>query len=202
MPFPKVLDLSHHNQVNSFEMLVDYGVRGVILKATQGVSYVDPTYAQRKAAAAKAGLLVGAYHFATADDTAKQLDHFLSVAELGARDCGALDYEPNLVNGAPAGDMSLADARDWLENYEVVMGRKAKFYSGSLIKQTLTGPDAFLNSHDLWLAQYGPTPHLPVGWSRYWLWQYSEKLPVPGVTGNVDANSFDGTDQELAASWR
>ena len=44
---PLVLDLSHHNKVASFQMIADYGVRAVILKATQGASYVDPTYAKR-----------------------------------------------------------------------------------------------------------------------------------------------------------
>lgn len=197
MPKPSVLDLSHHNQVNSFEMLVDFGVRGVILKATQGLDYVDPTYALRKSKAEKAGLLVGAYHFATGDDTAKQLDHFLNVAELGATNCGALDFEPNTKGQ----DMKLPDARDWLENYEVVQGRKAKIYSGDLLKRTLHAPDDFLSSHDLWLAQYGPAPHLPPGWDAYWLWQFSDKYPVPGVTGNVDANTFSGDDAALAASW-
>jgi|SRR5882672_10803730 len=199
MPKPKVLDLSHHNQVNSFEMLVDFGIRGIILKATQGVDYVDPTYASRKSKAEAVGLLVGAYHFATGDDAAKQLDHFLSVAGLGAQHCGALDFEPNTTGNKR--NMSLDDARDWLQNYEVVVGRKAKFYSGNLVKQELKAPDEFLNSHDLWLAQYGSAPRLPVGWQSTWLWQFSESYPVPGVTGNVDANAFDGTDAELAASW-
>lgn len=203
---PLVLDLSHHNKVASFQMIADYGVRAVILKATQGASYVDPTYAKRKLAAKAAGLAVGAYHFASAGSAEAQLKHFLDVAELEADELGALDYEPDLTNG----NMTFDAARDWLANFESQMGRKATLYSGHLLKEKLGNKaDAFLGQHKLWLAQYSAKPMLPPGFSRYFLWQYSDGTSNPtgmnnhvaGVQGLVDCNKYDGTPDQLIAEW-
>ncbi|MGY3459085.1 GH25 family lysozyme M1 (1,4-beta-N-acetylmuramidase) [Bradyrhizobium sp. LM3.4] len=67
-----------------------------------------------------------------------------------------------------------------------------------------------MTSHRLWLCQYGPTPRLPTGFENWWLWQYTGDgigpLPhnVPGIVagnGGIDLNAFDGTVDELAASW-
>lgn len=203
---PLVLDLSHHNKIASFQMIFDYGVRGVILKATQGSGYVDPTYAKRKLAAKAAGLAVGAYHFASSGPPDAQLKHFLDVAELEADEIGALDYEPDLKNG----DMKFSDARDFLANYESQMGRKATLYSGHLLKEKLgTKSDPFLGQHKLWLAQYSARAKLPPGFDRYFLWQYSDGTSNPtgwnnhvaGVQGLVDCNHYEGTAEQLLAEW-
>lgn len=205
----KVLDLSHHNVITSFEMIYDFGIRGVILKSTQGTGYVDPTYEPRRVKAEAAGLLVGAYHFADGSDTQQQLQHFLDVSAIDEKMLGALDYEPS-----PSGaTMTLDNARDFLQNYELVVGRKAKLYAGSLIKETLgNNRDDFLAQHDLWLAQYGSAPRPPANWaSRVWLWQYSDgardygaHLPirVSGIEpGGLDCDAFAGSDEDLATSW-
>ena len=205
----KVLDLSHHNTVNSFEMIKDFGIIGVILKATQGTYMRDQTYPARYAAAKKAGLLVGAYHFPDSSNVEAQLNFFLDYAKLGPDDLGALDYEPDTTHGHT---MQLEQARDYLANYEQRMGRKAKFYGGSLIKETFHGEDEFLQSHDLWLCHYGVShPVLPSQWKAPWLWQYCDSQAnnrsggpgaVPGITGGgLDCNHYPGLDAELVSSW-
>ena len=45
---PRVIDISHHNEVYDFKMVATAGVWGVIHKATQGKAYVDPNYAGRR----------------------------------------------------------------------------------------------------------------------------------------------------------
>ena len=54
-----VIDLSHHNNNVDFAKVVAAGVLGVIHKATQGTTTVDPLYAQRRGEALAAGLLWG-----------------------------------------------------------------------------------------------------------------------------------------------
>ena len=203
---PKVLDLSHHNPIGGANNDQDYeagftqisaaGILGIIHKATQGTRSIDVEYARRREAAIEAGLLWGAYHFADASNPDDQAEHFLAVAKPGDETLIALDYEPLAGN-----TMTLAGARRFLQNIENAMGRKAVLYSGNLIKQTMKRPDEYFNSHRLWLAQYGPAAKLPVGWGRYWLWQFSDKGGFPGVTGNVDKNAFDGDFQQLADEW-
>jgi hypothetical protein len=58
-----------------------------------------------------------------------------------------------------------------------------------------------LTKYRLWLAQYGPAAVLPPGWDRYWLWQYSDRGEVPGITPPTDVNAYDGPVAELLAGW-
>ena len=54
------IDISHHNPEPRWEELeVDF----VILKATEGSTYLDPTFRERLDKCKKAGLPVGAYHY-------------------------------------------------------------------------------------------------------------------------------------------
>jgi len=203
----KVLDLSHHNQVNSFTMIADYGIKGVILKATQGTYMKDPTYPARYAAAKAAGLMVGAYHFPDSSSPEAQLNYFLDYAKLDpATDLGALDFEADTTHGRT---MLLDQARDWLANFERRFGRKAVLYSGNLIKEQFHGEDPFLSAHKLWLPQYSSHPVLPPQWKSYFLWQYTDgtnhaaggPTSVPGVTGLLDCNTYPGLDAELVRDW-
>ncbi|MDQ3746468.1 MAG: glycoside hydrolase family 25 protein, partial [Acidobacteriota bacterium] len=50
-----VIDLSHHNTVTSFQQVKDAGILGVIHKATEGTSFVDPRYTERRTAALAVG---------------------------------------------------------------------------------------------------------------------------------------------------
>lgn len=43
-----VVDLSHWDEVDSFEDAKEDGVVGIILKATESNNYFDPTYSQRE----------------------------------------------------------------------------------------------------------------------------------------------------------
>lgn len=208
----KVLDLSHHNAGIhggdiDFAAIAAFGIKGVILKSSQGTTNVDRTYAARFAAARAAGLLVGAYHFADASPPDDQVDHFLQAASPDINTLMALDYEPNAGN-----QMSLQGARNFLHLIEASLGRKAVLYSGNLIKEQLgDGADAYLGQHRLWLAHYNDHPKWPKAWGAPWLHQFSgdgvnnHGIVVPGVLASdaskLDMNSFPGTDDELTAQW-
>lgn len=88
-----VIDLSHHNQISSFQQIKDAGILAVIHKATQGQSYTDPTFISHRDAAHGVGLKFGAYHFGTGGDAVVQAEHFLSVA--GNDGLLVLDFEDN-----------------------------------------------------------------------------------------------------------
>lgn len=212
----KVLDLSHHNCGPSgnpdapidFAALAAFGIRGIIHKASQGVGVVDRKYAERRDAAKAAGLLWGAYHFATGDDADAQVKHFLECAEPEADTLMALDHEPNGGN-----ELDLAGARAFLESLrDQLGGRLPKLYSGNLIKEQTGRDDSqndFFGDIPLWLCQYGPRAVLPDAWQNYWLWQFSgdgtanRGITVPGISAGskVDMNTFAGSDADLAASW-
>lgn len=201
----KVLDISHHNDVASFGQIYDFGIRGIIHKATQGAGYVDPMYERRRQQAIEAGLKWGAYHFADASDPEAQVRHFIEAAKPDADTLMALDFEPNGQS-----TMDLDGCRTFLRSLETALGRKGVLYSGNLIKETLGDEsDDYLGAHRLWLAQYGSHAVVPDAWSGKgaWLWQFSgdgvnsHGIVVPGISGEIDMNAYNGNDEDLAAQW-
>jgi lysozyme len=192
---PTVIDLYHGDIVTDFAALKAAGIVGVIHKCTQGAGYADPAYSPRRKMATDAGLLWGAYSFNTGETIAAQIAEFFSHAEPDANTLMALDFEDN-----PHSQMSLAQARQFLQVADARLGRKLLLYSGNRAKDLLGGQvDAFLGGHRLWLPQYGPVAKTQASWKAPWLWQYSETGNLPGVNGAVDLNQYSGSN--LAAEW-
>jgi lysozyme len=203
----RVVDLYRLDRVTSFKKAADFGIWGIIHKATTGATGKDDAYANRRQPAQAAGLLWGAYHWGTAVDVPKQVDNFLKTAKPDDKTLVALDFEDT-----PGNQMTLARAREFMTLVAGKLGRKPILYSGHLIKDELGNrTDAFFGSHRLWLAHYNPNPVVQKSWTTYWLWQYTDKttgLPpneVPGIPGdakgNLDCDSYDGTRAQLEAEW-
>jgi GH25 family lysozyme M1 (1,4-beta-N-acetylmuramidase) len=191
-----VVDLSHWEDVLSFEDVRASGVVAVIYKATEGSSYVDPTYAGARLQAEAAGLKWGAYHFLRPGDLRAQAQFFLK--EVGT------DLELYCADHEDPG-VSVADLKEFL--YEVLRqtGKHAVIYSGHVIKEQLGDErDEVLARFRLWIAHYtdDTAPDWPKQtWPTWWLWQYTEDGSCPGVNGDVDRNVYDGTALELVREW-
>lgn len=80
MPTTNVIDVYHGDSIN-LEKLKGEGIIAIIHKATEGINFRDPMYAERKRAAKEAGFLWGAYHFATAADREDQVNYFLDTCQ-------------------------------------------------------------------------------------------------------------------------
>lgn len=197
-----VLDLSHHNTVSSWVDVKLAGIVGIIHKATEGSSVVDPNYVAAKKSARNTGLLWGAYHFMRPGNMIGQAEFFVNKADVGPEDILVADHEDDKV--------SLDDLKVFLGEVFRLTNRRPVLYSGNVIKEQVgTGKDSFLSQHKLWIAQYsslGPKWPMQI-WSEYWLWQYSdgnfgpEPQGCPGVSGEVDTNSAPDKDS-LVRSWR
>lgn len=199
-----VVDLSHFNDNPDFAQAVAGGLIGVLHKATEGLDYVDPEYANRRAPAEAAGLLWGAYHFGTGDDPLAQADHFLAtVGSDHGRMLLVLDFEQN-----PQGSsMTLDQARAFVSRVQAQTGRWPGFYSGDYVK-TLLGDqkDPVLGQCWFWLSEYGPEAIVPPNWPSWTLWQYTdgavgpEPHEAPGI-GACDRDQFNGDAAALKAFW-
>jgi lysozyme len=202
-----VVDLSHHNTVTDFNAVKAAGIEGLIHKATEGLSYTDPTYSSRRAQALEAGLMWGAYHFADANDGAAQADYFLSVVNPVPTDLLVLDFEQNYANGVAVPSMSLDQAEQFITRIQNTTGRYPGLYSGSYVKQLLgNNTNAVLTNCWLWLSEYGPNPIVPPAWPTWTMWQYTdgtvgpEPHTVTGI-GNCDRDQFNGTIESLRQLW-
>jgi lysozyme len=130
----RVVDIYHGDRVSSFKKAADFGIWGIIHKATTGATGKDAKYPTRRNPAGNAALLWGAYHWGTKADVAKQVKNFLDYAEPDQRTLVALDFERTGEN-----TMTLDQAREFLTRIEEKLGRKAVIYSGELNRPGFVG---------------------------------------------------------------
>lgn len=199
----RVLDLSHHNTVSNLQTVKNAGIWGIIHKATESTGYTDPNYAGRKKGFLEIGLLWGAYHFFHPGNVKAQVDYFLRIAGIDDHTLYALDWEQS-----SSGTANETQAVQFLQYLEQATGRKGVVYSGNVAKEQIHGVNEYLGSHRLWLAQYSNTCQTQESWhGNVWLWQYSDGQHgpqphgCPGVTGDVDTNSWTGSQEELRTEW-
>ena len=203
-PLNAVVDISHHNGNVDLGLAKADGIIGVIHKATQGATGVDPMYQTNRAKAAAAGLLWGAYHFATGDDAVAQAQHFLEIVGTFENTLLVLDLEANPTGSS----MSLNNARAFVTQVNEVTGRFPGLYSGSYIKEMLgSNKDPVLARCWLWLAQYGPNAVVPPNWPAWTMWQYTDGAsgPQPHLVngiGHCDRDKFNGTEDQLRVLWQ
>ena len=192
-----IIDLSHHNPEPDWPTLKASGVVGVILKATEGTSYVDPTFAGRRDRALRAGLAVASYHYQKPGNVGQQMLHYLDVVAPGRGERVVVDYEDT---GCTLDELEQAVTA----LFNAGLDLQVTVYSGSLIKQQLgTDVNAVLAKAALWIAHYtqSPSPSWPKGtWPVWSLWQYTDKAMVSGVSERVDGNRFNGSNGN-AAKW-
>ena len=198
-----VVDLSHHNDVSSWNDVVAAGIVGVIHKASEGVGYTDPMYAERRPHATGVGLLWGAYHFGTNGDGAAQADYFLQQAAPDEGTLLVLDFEENPSGGS----MTIAQAEDFVSEVYRQTGRWPGLYAGGYFKGLLgNASNATLANCWLWWAEYGPAPYIPANWPTWTMWQYTDGVSGPqphtvnGIS-DVDRDQFNGDIDGLERLW-
>jgi lysozyme len=201
-----IFDIAQHQTNCDFRAAKSAGLEAVIIKATQGVNFVDPQFRNHLAGAQAAGLMIGAYHFGTASDAVGQADDFLKAVNPGPDTLLALDYEEN-----PSGtQMTIPIAEKFVARVHEKTGRFPVFYCGHLFKEQMGNAKHPLFAQcPLWLAAYvrDPAPFVQKTWVDWTLWQHTngtdgpEAVPVAGV-GACDRSTFKGTPADLRAIWK
>jgi lysozyme len=198
-----IIDLSHWNTVSSFPEIKASSVQAMMHKCSQGL-WSDPTYAARRAEATAAKIITGAYHFGVAfEDPVKQADYFMGMMgahyAIPAPSVLALDWEWNQSNTMTAKQAGLFVQRI----YQRTGGSWPMLYTSAVfLKLALVDADpetlGYLHNCDLWLTGFTPEPVLPAGWTAWRIWQHGIGS-CPGVVGQVDRDTFNGTPEQLTA---
>ncbi len=169
-----IIDLSSNNAHP-----IDYaaakaaGVVGVIVKATDGLTYVNPFYDPDVAGFEAVGVPVIAYHFAEFGDAAAEAAKFVSVAGARAR---VLDVETST-------DGPWQNA--FLAALHLPADEEMDYGSASSL------PRSGIRSL-LWPASYGKEP----GFGD--CWQSTDSQNVPGI-GTCDASQWIGSQADFDA---
>ncbi len=166
---------------------------------------VVPYFAQQYNGSYNVGMIRGAYHFATPNDSsgANQANYFVDNGGGWSRDGrtlpGALDIEWNPYGAQCYGKTQsgmVSWIRDFLNTYKARTGRDAVIYTATSWWKTCTGNyGGFGASNPLWIARYNTTPgELPAGWAYQTMWQYTSSGPIVG-----DHNKFNGALDRVQA---
>jgi GH25 family lysozyme M1 (1,4-beta-N-acetylmuramidase) len=185
------IDVSHHQGRIDWER-VTLSVDGVIIKATEGRTYVDPRFGANVAGAHEAGLDIELYHMVRPTisgrtvDPRRQLRNLkASMAVAGLHEARAwLDFEQKHTRSIPEGERRswvlqlLSDARTMGIDCGLYLSR----WVADMIGDAIDVPT--------WWAHYHPHACEPIrdGWPSWDMHQITEDGRVPGIKGDVDIN--------------
>ena len=178
-------------------------------KATEGVTYTDPSFATNMASGHTAGMVMGAYHFADCETNTAvaEANHFLSVASAYI---GAGYLPPVLDLEDPASGPALSSAftsttltawvQTWMTTVENATGVAPVIYTDGTYAAFL---NSSLNHYGLWIADPAtsattPPPANLLGvWTTWAFKQYSWTGVVPGIgstqSTQTDLDVYNGT---------
>ncbi|MFG1805613.1 lysozyme [Streptomyces sp. NPDC049040] len=199
------LDVSGYQGNVNWASVAANGGRFAYVKATESTSYVNPYFAQQYNGSYNAGLIRGAYHFATPDTSsgAAQADYFLAHGGGWSKDGktlpGMLDIEWNPY-GATCYGLSASSMVNWIlsfsNEYHARTTRWVTIYTATSWWSQCTGNTGdFSSTNPLVLANYNGSPGpMPYKWPYQTIWQFADSGIFPG-----DQDAFNGDFSRVQA---
>jgi lysozyme len=180
----RFIDRSNVNGADNYKAA---GITHIYLKASEGTTFVDSTYAGRKSEAKAAGATVGAYHFAGHGDPIAEANHFLSVIRT-----------PHAGHMRPCLDLESGQSATWadafLRHLHAQLGYWPVLYGSTSTIPAIRNASSAAKACPWWRAEYGPNDggrHAlqggDMGASAH---QYTSVATFPGISGHTDASVF------------
>ena len=168
----KIIDISEHNQYSNYNW-INYGIEGVIIKATEGMTYED-SLCEKHFENLVGKTNIGFYHMLCSTSSPEgQAITFYKTIEEKLEFCNIipmLDVEYDSLKG-----IAEEYTNRFLSKFYELSKIECGVYSGEyyFIENFSSG---FLDSHTLWVAHYGTTKPP----QRASLWQYTESEIIGG----------------------
>ena len=181
-----IVDISHYQKKIDWNKIKD----PVILKCTESLNYVDPTFKERRDILRTKKLYFGCYHFFRDVDVKKQAKYFLEKSGWQKGEALILDFEINCSNA----EEKCKQFMDYL--YEKT-GEKPYLYTND--SRAKNGK--FSKEYPFWIARYGVnngTKSKEPDFKDWTIWQYTSNGKYDGITGRVDLNyKKDAEEKDL-----
>jgi GH25 family lysozyme M1 (1,4-beta-N-acetylmuramidase) len=199
------LDVSSWQGNVNWSAVAANGARFAYSKATESTNYTNPYFSQQYTGAYNAGLVHGAYHFATPNTSsgAAQADYFVAHGGGWSRDGktfpGMLDMEWNPY-GSTCYGLSASSMVNWIlsfsNEYHAKTSRWPVIYTATSWWSQCTGNTGdFSSTNPLMLANYNGSPGpMPYNWGYQTIWQYADSGVFPG-----DQDYFNGDMSRVTA---
>lgn len=181
----------------------------VIIKATEGVGFIDPCFRSFTDTSLRLGKLTGAYHFARTGDAYEQARYFVdTVRDYVGQITLWLDWETAPYDESTM-DQGVGWALKWLREVERLTGTKPGIYTSKSVTNSWDWSPVAAEGFPLWGAQYADYSevwgydHDP--WESSDLWgawcdcmihQYTGNLRLSGYGGSLDGDIlWDSADR-------
>ncbi|MFR9750414.1 glycoside hydrolase family 25 protein [Nocardia sp. 004] len=173
-----------------------------MVKATEGLSYINPYYVPDSLMIRAAGLSRGTYHYARPNLPPEPQAVLYAAVALGQN--GPYDLPPvlDLEHTGGLGPAALIDwTRRYLSTVQALTGRVPIIYTYPSFWRTAMADTTEFANHPLWIADYrgNPQPEVPGGWRTWTFWQTTDSGSIPGIAGPVDLNVYSGAQGDLAS---
>lgn len=189
-------DCAMYQPGTNFAAVKASGESFAIIKATEGIGYLDPWFTRHAASCNAAGLPWGAYHFARPqNDPVREANWF----------CQIILANPGWTL-PPVLDMEAPGTGAWVDTFCRIVEQRTEtpvIYTGAYVAYDRPST---LARYALWIAAYNAgynthpnpeqvgNPPLCAPWGRNWTgWQYTSSAIVPGVPGKCDRSVFETT---------
>ena len=177
----------------------------VIVKATEGIGYVDKTCDKFFQKALILGKKIGFYHFARPtknNDPIREADFFYENCK------GYFGKAIPILDWEAENKQNVAYAKAWLDRVYQRSGVKPVIYMSESVVNSYDWSSVANADYGLWVAKYrdnnpdynynmsnaGSRPRVK-WWKFYCMWQWTSTGRLNGYSGNLDCNVFygDGT---------
>lgn len=176
------------------------GIAGAYIKATEGVQYVNEDFKTDSRNARRYGIPWGGYDFALPNFTNPIADAKFFVKAGGAK--GELPPALDLETMGHGYTQTVKWVRAWMGEVTKLSHRVPILYGGYYFP--VINAKGF-NTWALWLAAYPhghavmptlcklPLPKTPQQWKKsgWAIWQYTDRVLVPGIGGGTDGDAAD-----------
>lgn len=197
------IDVSKYQGEIDWEAVKDSGVAFAFIKATEGGDNADSKFQRNWAGAKAAGVPRGAYHFVYwCRQPHEEIGNFKAVVPVESDALPpVLDVEATPTSKSCKRTLYreevLEDMRKMLQEMERHYGKKPIIYSSVDFYQSILDSGG-LSEYPIWVRSTKYHPKVRYGSRNWTFWQYRSDGSVPGISGAVDQNAFEGGVEQ----WR
>lgn len=190
------VDVSHWEGSIDWKLAAP-GIGFAFYKCTDGTRWIDQQFYANRLGCQEAGLAHAPYHFYQPRlDPVSQAEFFMQTAGNGYEryivDVETAEHEEQITQKLLA----------FLERAEQLSGIKPAIYTSAGYWNEFILPRAeWAGQYELIVAHYtlAHTPSLPVGWSSWRIWQFSNDWSFRGCNERADGDWFNGSYEECQA---
>lgn len=186
------IDVSHYQHTINWKDVAKSQIpKYAYMKATEGTSIVDDTYAYNIKEARKHGIKAGSYHFFRPEkDPAEQYKNFINTIKIKEQDLlPIVDIET--FRGIPSHEVFHQRILTFCKLLtKAFNGQKPIIYTGKNFYEQHLASCQELQKYKFMIAAYQDNEPVLSDGKKYLIWQYSSKGRINGIKGNVDRSRF------------